>query len=297
MRLNQRIPGLFSRFAACGAGGLLFASGLRCPLPDSSSPQAAPTARPRPRSAPAVGQLPLIADDAVRMALENNLGLQTERLNPQIARCAVSRALAAYTPDLFSRTPTRSTTAPPTDFLSSGGDVTYRLRTLSPAAASSRTAVARRQLLGRRRRPARRRSTPRRPRSTRGSARTSTSQFTQPLLRDFRIDCAAPAGPDQSREPAGDRRHPAAAAHHADVAQRCGTPTTRSCGAIAGWRSRSSRSNRRRQSLRNNQTRVEVGTMAPIDIVAARSGGRAATRRRSSSQAADRAARRTTCGR
>ena len=44
----------------------------------------------------------LSADEAVRMALENNLGIQAERLSPQINTLNVSQARAAYAPVLFS---------------------------------------------------------------------------------------------------------------------------------------------------------------------------------------------------
>ena len=59
-------------------------------------------------------------DEAVRMALENNLGIQQERLNPQIQTLGVARASAAFTPELFSTISRRNSTAPPTDFLSTG---------------------------------------------------------------------------------------------------------------------------------------------------------------------------------
>ena len=67
---------------------------------------------------------PLTMDDAVRMALENNLGIQEERLQPAKSRSYGGRARAsAYTPALFSSRPARQHAAPPTDFLSTGGAV------------------------------------------------------------------------------------------------------------------------------------------------------------------------------
>ena len=40
------------------------------------------------------------------MALENNLGIRAEQLNPQIQTYAVAQARAAYAPSLFSTTTT-----------------------------------------------------------------------------------------------------------------------------------------------------------------------------------------------
>ena len=44
---------------------------------------------------------PVSIEEAVRMALENNLGIQIEKLNPQIQVLGVSRARAVYAPSLF----------------------------------------------------------------------------------------------------------------------------------------------------------------------------------------------------
>ena len=57
------------------------------------------------------------------MALENNLGIKSDRLSPEISTLNVAQARAAFTPSLFSTTSTRSATSPP-DFLASGGTST-----------------------------------------------------------------------------------------------------------------------------------------------------------------------------
>src|SRR5205823_14108884 len=93
------------------------------------------------------------------------------------------------------------------------------------------------------------------------------AQLIQPLLRNFRIDAL---------------RHQVLLAHTqqhvADIQlQQRITQTSRNVraayynlvGAIAGLEVAQQSLDLSRESLRNNQTRVEVGTMAPIDIVAA----------------------------
>ena len=65
----------------------------------------------------------LTADEAVRMALENNLGIQAERLAPQINTLSVSQARAAYAPVLFSNFLSRNSTQPPSSFITGGGSI------------------------------------------------------------------------------------------------------------------------------------------------------------------------------
>jgi len=44
----------------------------------------------------------ITAEEAVRLAAENNLGIQIERYNPQIQEVSVSQARAAWVPSLVS---------------------------------------------------------------------------------------------------------------------------------------------------------------------------------------------------
>jgi outer membrane protein TolC len=93
------------------------------------------------------------------------------------------------------------------------------------------------------------------------------AQFTQPLLRNFRIDSL--------------RQQLMTSQNNATIAdiqlQQRITQTGRNVraayyqliGAIAGLDVAQQSLDVARQSLRNNETRVEVGTMAPIDIVTA----------------------------
>ena len=81
-----------------GSGREVFASGQ---TPATQQP-AAPVVPPVGAAAGQTGPVSrLSADEAVRMALENNLGIQAERLSPQINTFAVAGARAAYAPVLF----------------------------------------------------------------------------------------------------------------------------------------------------------------------------------------------------
>ena len=246
---------------------LLFASGM--PLSafgQTPIPQPQQSAAP-PQTPSSVGNgTPLTIEDAVRMALENNLGVQQERLNPEIQTYGVARANAVFAPALFSTLSRRNAAAPPTDFLSAGAS-------LVTTGNFSSTAGMQQQL----------------PfgggnytlswdgsRSTSDAPRTVFSPqlgsdliavFNQPLLRNFRIDAA--------RQQVLQSRNQQQVAD-IQLQQRI-TQTSRSVraayynlvGAIAGLEVAQQSLDLSRESLRNNQTRVEVGTMAPIDIVAA----------------------------
>lgn len=124
MRLNQQISPRLGVGAAAALAICLSASGRQV---FASEQQATPppAAQPPAAAAPAVQEpggpeLRISADDAVKMALENNLGVQAERLSPQISTLNVAGARALFAPRLQSNTSTRSATSPP-DFLAQGG--------------------------------------------------------------------------------------------------------------------------------------------------------------------------------
>jgi outer membrane protein len=263
MRLYQQIRASIGRSALMGAGVFLFASGIAV----SASGQAPQAVQPVP-TAPAVTVqgAPLAIDEAVRMALENNLGIQAEKLNPEIQVLGVVRAKAAFAPALFSTLSRRSSTAPPTDFNTSGGlaistnanfgtqgGIQQQLKwggNYSLALDGSRaTTNATNSLLN----------------PQLGS--NLNASYTQPLLRNFRIDAL--------RQQLMQSRNQSQIAD-IQLQQRI-TQTARAVrfayyqliGAISGLEVAQQSLDVARTSLKNNQTRVEVGTMAPIDIVTA----------------------------
>ena len=60
----------------------------------------------------------LTADEAVRLAAENNLGIQIARFDPQIEDLNILQARTGYTPTLNSSLQQNSNTSPPNSFLS-----------------------------------------------------------------------------------------------------------------------------------------------------------------------------------
>jgi outer membrane protein len=250
-----------------GSGREVFASEQA--TPQSAAPAAAPQlpSAPAPAPVPAAGSVVrLTADEAVRMALENNLGIQAERLAPQINTLAVAQARAAYAPVLFSNFASRSSTQPPSSFITGGstilstdsitqngglqqnvpwggGQYTFSLDggKVTTSAIDSRYNP---QL------------------SSNLSAR-----FTQPLLRNFKTDSLR-----QQIETSRNNEVIADIGLREQV-----TVTTQAVrnayfdliGAIEGQKVSLESLRLAQESLRNNQTKVEVGTLAPIDIIEA----------------------------
>jgi len=271
MRSNSQFSARLTPVAAVGLALCLFASGR--PVFASEQQQTAPVApvlppptvstQPQQPSGP---QLQISADDAVRMALENNLGIKAERLGPQIGTYGVSQARAQYAPSLFSTSTKRNSTSPP-DFLASGG--------VSTTTTSDRidTNVGAQQNIpwgGGRYTVAL------------NASKVSTSSvssfnpqlgsnlnasYVQPLLRNFRID--------------GLRQQVLVAKKAeeiADLSLRSALVATernvRSAyydlvGAMGRLDVARQSLDLSRESLRQNERRVEVGVMARIDIIEA----------------------------
>jgi len=270
MRLYQQIRASIARSAVVAAGLVVFVSGM--PLSAfGQARQAQPVSQLPPIAAqPAPAGTPLSMDEAVKMALENNLNIQIEKLNPQITVLGIARANAVYVPTFFSNLRRSNTTAPPGDFLSAlsagGANVVTNgsFSTQGGIAQQLRFGGASYQL------------------SLDGSRGTTTASgqpfnpqlgsnlsavYTQPLLRNFRIDTF--------RQQLALSQNLAA---QADIQlQQRVTQTSRNVraayynliGAIAGLDVAQQSLDVARTSLKNNQTRVEVGTMAQIDIVQA----------------------------
>jgi len=271
MRLDLQFRPFLTAARTGALALLMFASGMvmsasgQTPAPQQ--PPADPTGRlTRPASAQPADGTPITMDEAVRMALENNLGIQGERLTPEIHSFGVARAAGAYAPAVFTSLSRANNVAPPTDFLSTGVSVV--------SSGSFQTQAGMQQNLkfgggnyalswdGSRATT----DAPRTPYTPQlGSHLNAT--YNQPLLRGFKMDAF---------------RQNLLLAHNqlqlADIQLRQRvTQTGRNVrasyyslvGAIAGLDVAQQSLDLARTSLKNNQTRVEVGTMAPIDIVAA----------------------------
>jgi outer membrane protein TolC len=204
-------------------------------------------------------------EEAVSMALEQNLNLRAVRLDPQIQDLGVAQARAAYAPVLFSTISTASDESPSQSFLSGSA------QTISDERFSSNIGMQQNLPWGGGNYQV----------SWAGSRRETTSftsfnpqlgsnldaQITQPLLRNFRIDSLRQQVllNNKQREIADVQLRQAIAQTTRNVRNAYWDLVS----AIANHGVQQQSLELARESLRNNRTRVEVGTMAPIDIVEA----------------------------
>ncbi|MEO8259198.1 MAG: TolC family protein [Acidobacteriota bacterium] len=210
-------------------------------------------------------------EDAVRFALERNLDIQVQRLNPQINDIAVASIQSIYHPNLTSTLSTQSNTQASTSTISgtqsAGQAVVNGTNTFNGGLAQSipwgggTLAV-----------------------QLNNSRATTTSlnslinptyntnwsgQYTQPMMRGFRIDST--------------RQQLAVARINRDISDiqlKASITNTLTNVRNAYWdyvfateavQVAQSSLDLATKLVQDNQTRVEVGTMAPIDVVQARS--------------------------
>ena len=210
----------------------------------------------------------LSVDEAVTLALEQNLDLRVERLNPQIQDLGVVEARSAYTPTVSTTFQTNNRNSP-TQNIFSGGEIKVNDRLVSDTVtvvqevpwAGGRYSVG-----------------------WDGSHSSTTNIFSsfepilrsnlnlnysQPMLRNLKIDT-----PRQQIAITRANRE------ISEVQLRRTIVQTQRNVRNAYWELVFARSilevqrqslDLAEESLRNNRTRVEVGTMAPIDIVEAES--------------------------
>jgi outer membrane protein TolC len=274
MRFEQQISSCLKSFVIGATVVLLFASGrvlsasgqapVPAQTPTPSTPATAPPSQQSPLAVPGP-ELQLTADDAVKMALENNLGIQAERLAPQVQAMAIAQTRANYAPVVFTNSTKNSNSNPPQNFLSGNDFVTN-------SGFRSNAGVA--QLLkwgggnyqasidGSRNTT----SDPTDPFNPRLSSNFNFN-FTQPLLRNFTIDST------RQQLLVGQKQQ-----EIVDLQlQQQVTATSRAVrnayfdlvGAIGQLQVSQQSLDLARESLRNNERRVEVGTIPPIDIVEA----------------------------
>jgi hypothetical protein len=89
------------------------------PSPVQVPTPATPTARGLEPTGPA---RPLSIDEAVKLALESNLGIQVERFNPELQDLNTVQILSNYTPVFGAGVFTQSQDNPPNSFLSGASD-------------------------------------------------------------------------------------------------------------------------------------------------------------------------------
>ncbi len=222
------------------------------------------TAAPPPAQGP-VRRMSI--DDAVATAIEQNLDLQVQRFNPQLQDLSTDQFKAAYTPNFVSTISTADSTQPSTSVLSGGtaAGITSG-QSLFNFGVSSLTSwyggsYDVRWNNGR--------STTNNQFSTFNPQLNSSvsATYTQPLLRNFRID--------------GARQQLLVSQKNKEISdvqlQQSISVTVRNVRnayydlmyAIGNLAVQRQSLDLARQSLKDNRARVEIGTMAPLDIVQA----------------------------
>jgi outer membrane protein TolC len=234
----------------------------------ASGQASVPPAQPAPQQVAAGvpgSQLQVSVDDAVKMALENNLGIRAERLSPQLQALAIAQTRANYAPLLFTNATKNSNSNPPQNFLAGNNFVTNAgFRSNAGVAQSLKWGGGSYQasLDGSRNTT----SDPTDPFNPRLSSNFNFN-FTQPLLRNFTLD--------QTRQQLliGQKQQEIV---DLQLTQQL-TQTSRAVrnayydlvGAIGQLEVAQQSLALAKESLKNNEKRVEVGTIPPIDIVEA----------------------------
>jgi outer membrane protein len=207
----------------------------------------------------------LSVDDAVKLALEQNLGIQIERLNPQIEDVAIAQARSYWVPTVSTTLQSNSQNSPSTSFLSGGQAKITDNRFSSQVGISQILPTGANYSL-----------------AWNSARSTSTNLFTnfdpllssniafslsQPLLRNRTIDSYRHLLQSSRKD-----------RDAADVALRSTVAVTTRNVKNAYWDLAYARENLQAQqrsldlakrALADNEKRVQIGTMAPIDIVEA----------------------------
>jgi outer membrane protein len=209
----------------------------------------------------------LSIEEAVNLALEQNLGIQIERMNPRIQDLSIAQARGFWAPNLTSTLSSNSQSNPPTSLFSGGQSKVTDSRLSTQVGLNQMLPTGATYSVGW------------------SSARATSNNifnnfdplissnvnavFTQPLLKNFRIDNVR-----QQLALSRKEREASDVQLHATV-----TVTTRNV-RTAYWDLAYSIDNLKAQQqsldlakrlLADNEKRVQIGTMAPIDIVEAQS--------------------------
>lgn len=209
----------------------------------------------------------LSVDEAVALALEQNLGIQIDRLSPQIQDLSIAQAKSAWVPNFSTGLKSVSQNQPPRSALSGGADTIKDVQFATDLTVSQVLKTGTSYSFGW------------------NSARaTSTNLFnnfdplvssymsfnvTQPLLRNLKIDNTRQAVETSVKE-----------REAADVQlQSTILATTRNVKnaywdlayQIDNLKAQQQSLDLAKRLLADNEKRVQIGTMAPIDIVEAQS--------------------------
>lgn len=227
----------------------------------------APPAASAPAPAGAGPVVPLTIDEAVKDALDRNLNIAVERLNPQTYDFQISGLRSTYLPSLNSRVSTQSATTPATSQLSGGkavnaGNQTFNAGFLQniPWGGGSLSLNWTNS-----------RATTTNSFSTFNPAFNTdlVAQYTQPLLRGFAIDSTRQqlAVTKLNRDISDIQLKATITGTLSDV-RNAYWDLVYAVQAVDVAQESLKLAN---QLVEDNKTRVQVGTMAPLDVVQAQS--------------------------
>ena len=217
-----------------------------------------------PAAQPTVRRLSI--DDAVATALEQNLDLQVQRITPQVRDLDISTFRAAYTPNFVSSVNLVDNTQPPNSLLSGSTTGLTTNRSTFDFGVQSQTkwrggSYDVRWNNGR--------TTSNNIFSSFDPQIASSFQasYTQPLLRNFKIDgTRQQLLISQNNREISDVQLQQSIAVTVRNVKNAYYDLTYALGNLAVQRQSLELA---RQSLKDNRARVEIGTMAPLDIVQA----------------------------
>ena len=234
--------------------------------PFSTSGALAQTAAPSGpgQSAPQGPTLALTMEDAVKMALESNLGLAADKLGPEIQARALAAAKAFYNPVFISSAQRFNSSSAPTSFLDSNvtSVTTAQDRFTTGVSQNLRWYGGSYQL-------------------TFGGSRTENSSignpfnpqlgstlgivFSQPLLRNLKTDSARTAVKTNTIQQ--QITDTVLLENIARTARDARLQYLNLVGAIEGQKVAQENLDLARESLKGDRARVNVGLLAPVDIV------------------------------
>ena len=223
--------------------------------------QTAPAAAGQPRDQGPVRRLSI--DDAVATALEQNLDLQVQRINPQLQDLSVAQFKAAYTPNFVSTVNTSGSTQPSTSFLSGSANGITNGQTRFNFGLSSLTSWYGGTYDVRWNNS---RNTTNNAFSTFNPQLNSSisATYSQPLLRNFKINGAhQQLLVSQKNKEISDVQLQQSIALTTRTVRNAYYDLIFAIGNLAVQRQSLQLA---QQSLKDNRARVEIGTMAPLDI-------------------------------
>jgi outer membrane protein TolC len=223
----------------------------------------------QPAQAPAGAQAGTVSrisiDDAVRLALEQNLSLQVQRLDPQLQNLNIDWIKTAWTPVVSGTVTNASSTSPVSSFFAGATNALTNERFGAMVQADQLLPWGANYNVTWNNLRTKSNSVYDSPNPALGSALSGS--YTQPLLRNFKIDSTR----QQLRISKKNREM-------TDVQLRQTVVTTVRAVKNSYWDLAYAVENLKvqqqsleiaRESLKNNKSRVAIGTMAPIDIIEA----------------------------